>query len=1231
MGQALGQRVEGRPEEGQTLAPLLLQSRGTDVDIEAPSNAGNHRPVLRHIRELITEKKESAVLTRLRKLYTGRHNLNDKGERTVKSTTKLLRLYASMQGSKWLGIWFWQFLIYYADVALDISMLMVFRKNGDYKFILMSFLGMALATFYSLVEMVRGIQPVDPPRLMLLLGFLLPFQLHVFALCIYSTVFLKGPHPMLLSFKLAESALEATVSSVIQTYSAIFRHLDTHDKMLTYLSICTSYLSIAFAFTQFDHREKGLHMLRGLAERWDLKLVSVFVFRVCEVCSRIVSLGLLQRATRNEMVMNDFSFASYGAATITVIDFIIMFILCCFYQCRRQGSNWQNLLFSTISVVAYINPLLLKQNAFTIPCWLYYSVRVVELAAMGGIAMRSERLHCAHQIAKQLSEGEPAAPICMHHKHAIFRGWTAFRGEFWDDNIPFVAFVASTALMYLLLPLIRCYAADNVLLRDPSMYASHQFSDAEDHLCTELLTGRSKSESFSRGRRLASAAHSDSEEFRSLAQALVDETRRCLARAIKENDPEKPRDGNHTVNLLSVTVSRLMLAHTEDVEEEEDEDVEQEGLDWTPSELMHQPSIGPGKGGLFQALEDWLRSEFQEQEEEEKSQMSVAERFEQVVRVCWNVRKWLKIDDNFDQFALPRAVQRERHRKVLEAMNASLRKFPEVRERLLKPGVADMLLDMLPPFNFLTLNDADVLHQEMLLYREKCELIGGILKEGWGRGDAFLPLAKALKGSIGIPSTVLKDLKDLRGNEFTFLARTQMHVYLNMLLSMPAHMFSKNELLTDEEDGFFRTNREFKDLVEFADEFMEHRNKHIIGWVDGKGHLPWHKKMDLIRSGFNYDAVRQNSQFVFVPRWDAVLETSKAINLFPQIVTIIRLEKVTFQRQGAEPESMVIRDVFDLEEVLTTKEERGLKINFHFARVAEVEKGPLPYEQGELGPYQKEKLWQTHQTLLLHFFRTMHTKKLNRTILDHIAGKLDKETERALAQINSHKGEMEKEILETLAETINLLDAARNSVYPTTSKDPFLEEFVRSERVESEVQVKIVLDANDEGTVEKTVEEIKKDSKKEFTAYKANHDAMVNYLTKVMEEFKWSTKVMRETGEVQSKLIADYADLEKKWSDFWQKVDERRIAAADRREQKADETEKRALQIEREAREKAKQQAMSSVEEHAEFLRMTRIMREKVKQAEGKLEELREREKELTDANSRLEQELQRLRAESNQ
>eukprot|EP00971_Amphidinium_carterae_P096254 1904734-Amphidinium_carterae.1 len=43
------------------------------------------------------------------------------------------------------------------------------------------------------------------------------------------------------------------------------------------------YLSIAYAFTLFDHRQKGLHDLPGLCEHWLSPLSLVFLFRVCEV------------------------------------------------------------------------------------------------------------------------------------------------------------------------------------------------------------------------------------------------------------------------------------------------------------------------------------------------------------------------------------------------------------------------------------------------------------------------------------------------------------------------------------------------------------------------------------------------------------------------------------------------------------------------------------------------------------------------------------------------------------------------------------------------------------------------------------------------------------------------------------------------------------------------------------------------------------------------------------
>eukprot|EP00971_Amphidinium_carterae_P154248 3059284-Amphidinium_carterae.1 len=76
---------------------------------------------------------------------------------------------------------------------------------------------------------------------------------------------------------------------------------------------------------------------------------------VCpEVCSRIASLGLLQRATRNEIIASGFSLQTYGCVVVIGLDFIIMLVLTAIYQCGRAGKgHWKNVQFSIISVLAF--------------------------------------------------------------------------------------------------------------------------------------------------------------------------------------------------------------------------------------------------------------------------------------------------------------------------------------------------------------------------------------------------------------------------------------------------------------------------------------------------------------------------------------------------------------------------------------------------------------------------------------------------------------------------------------------------------------------------------------------------------------------------------------------------------------------------------------------------------------------------------------------------------------
>jgi len=1102
-------------------------------------------------------EQDSGELVILRKLYEeGRKE----AERPCCSGLKLATHYFYIQGSKLVAIWFWQFLFFYLDVVLDISVLKVFAKNGDYHFILVSIGGIILGTLYCLVEMIRGMGPPDPPWLLLVLGFLLIPQGHVFALCVYSTIMLKGPHPMLLSFKLAESALEATVSSVIQTYSSIFRHLSAHDQAITYISISTSYLSIAYAFTLFDHRQKGLHDLPGLCEHWLSPLSLVFLFRVCEVCSRIASLGLLQRATRNEIIASGFSLQTYGCVVVIGLDFIIMLVLTAIYQCGRAGKgHWKNVQFSIISVVAYINPLLLKDNAYTIPCTVYYGVRLLELIGMGALAYKTERLHCANQIDLWHTQNEPPAPICKKFQHSTFVGVQAFKEEFWDDDIPMVAFIVSTLLMYILLPIIRCAFADNVLMRNTSMYHTHQFGDTVDHLCKAVLTG------YGNGnlrRNPDGRQASDSAELRRQCRGIVDSARRALAKSIDELDlVHKSSSRNFGRKALSSGELSDALGNDASFKQR----------------------------GVLQFFEDWLEREYINKQKEKAMQLSVGERFGRLVRVCWNVRLWLKIDADFDLFTgkqIERAKteQRERHRKCLEAMNVALLN-PDVKERLLRPGVADMLLEMLPEFDKWETYDKGVLYQEMLLYREKCDLIGRILQKGWERDQDFLPVALKLHRAVEIQTEALK--KDAP-EETKFVTRVKLNAYINMLQSIPSHQF-RPDIISDKGEGLFRKDKEFKQMVEAADAIMGYRNDEIIGVLDnrseGQGALTWARKVELIRGAF------KDEKLEFEPQWEDVLDTSRAIGLLPQVVTSVRLEKVIFHKMDALPEPKPISSKDELSAALKMADEErskgGFYMQFFFRRVPEVEARPL----SEINS------WEVHRTLLLDFFSVISTEHRDRTIVDLVvdsdAEPASNDTKEAAAVVTRHRQALEDEVILTLNRNRQLLDAeGRHCVNPRTSEEPdiktFREAFKRQnthEELITEVVVEEGAEGNNKGTTTArivTVTEIKEVTQLRLAKYESLHDQMIQYLQKVKTHFLWSARVTQQidrmidgsceqdNSEGEAGLKRQLERLRRDLFDYWQWVEERRARGAQTREAQAKTRELAAKDEENKAKQEAR-------------------------------------------------------------
>merc|ERR1740130_1169472 len=115
-------------------------------------------------------------------------------------------------------------------------MMFTFWRFGDKYFCLANTCGIAAGALYTLVIFQKDVTKEDTPFLILMCGFLLPFQLHVLFLCCYSAKYLSKAHPLLHAFKLAESAIEATMSACVQSYAMIFRTLKYWDYIFTFLS-----------------------------------------------------------------------------------------------------------------------------------------------------------------------------------------------------------------------------------------------------------------------------------------------------------------------------------------------------------------------------------------------------------------------------------------------------------------------------------------------------------------------------------------------------------------------------------------------------------------------------------------------------------------------------------------------------------------------------------------------------------------------------------------------------------------------------------------------------------------------------------------------------------------------------------------------------------------------------------------------------------------------------------
>merc|ERR1712232_818405 len=141
-----------------------------------------------------------------------------------------------------------------------------------------------------------------------------------------------------------------------------------------------SYVSIAFCFTSFDKLDTRVLGLPGRAQSFFHKgflpgpLALVFAARLCEVTSRIISMGLFARAVRDCNTLEHYM----SLALIIAIDFSANVLMTAYEQGVKLGL-WRNLIYGVFGVFCYVNPVLERRNVISWQYRHYYAWRILEL------------------------------------------------------------------------------------------------------------------------------------------------------------------------------------------------------------------------------------------------------------------------------------------------------------------------------------------------------------------------------------------------------------------------------------------------------------------------------------------------------------------------------------------------------------------------------------------------------------------------------------------------------------------------------------------------------------------------------------------------------------------------------------------------------------------------------------------------------------------------------------
>eukprot|EP00929_Paragymnodinium_shiwhaense_P062865 TRINITY_DN31403_c0_g1_i1.p1 TRINITY_DN31403_c0_g1~~TRINITY_DN31403_c0_g1_i1.p1 ORF type:complete len:1376 (-),score=462.91 TRINITY_DN31403_c0_g1_i1:157-4284(-) len=746
------------------------------------------------------------------------------------------------------------FFMYYLDVILDIKMCMTFVRYGDVWFMTFSVLGIVLALIFTTMEMNRQLSSLREAgniaaadglfAQLLFIGFLIPFQLHMFYICCRS-VWDGKPHLFLYTSKLAESVVEATVSGSVQTYATIFRHLDVEDMVVAYASVALSYLSIGLAFTSFDRRETGLASLPGLATGWFSHygaLIAVLVCRICEVTSRVTSLGLFQLAMRFETV-----FGRFVLGPLIAFDGLAMVVLTVVFQ-LQQRSGWDALLqalqYSVPSVIGFMNPLLSRGNTHTIPAWAYYSLRLVELLIMGWLVWTFEVWH---------GKGDK-----RDHRRADNRyHLEAFKIEFSDDHIALYAFAISTIGWMLLVPIIRTFYADDVMLHDRSIFRSQQFDVIKQRLRDDLLVLRDEAQPLELVRGVT---------FHRICNSVLKHELTTLRAELGKETALGRMTGKGT------TVGR---SHSKE---------------WR--------SMG------FLQLRVW--QELSKEKEREAGQDHKTDSFLQYLRVWYNIGDFLKRPPESDKLKALQGRSMLVHKDLLAVVEAGKKDLylryvenacvaledANVQGTLRFMSTIQMLLQVIPAWPKKWDPPHDPNQDEKRIFVAKCELVLACMQQGWKfHLESFKPRADELLAKLEVKTIEELRLMEMDEHDVRFVCTTQLITLVQIWQAMPqehrmgvfredreiaamldaAELLSKRKLapssaeMEEQEDSCYKLHIESTEHLAFFEENLDDR---LMLYQLKKREANWFQKKDNDSMSSFYSLVREATRLSVVTMAD---------------------------------------------------------------------------------------------------------------------------------------------------------------------------------------------------------------------------------------------------------------------------------------------------------------------------------------------------------------------------